>query len=123
MQLPLNKAAIYNDTKKTLRTMNWNVEGLKTVTNLIPDDFLTPYDAVIFTETLLTTEWSIKDFYVVHSFATKGEMGRPKGGITCLIKPALSPFKIVYKTENIMALKTTLCTLIAAIFPIRLSRR
>jgi hypothetical protein len=60
-----------------------------TVTNLIPDDLLQPYDALIFKETFLTMEWSTSNFYAVHSLVKKGEKGRPKGGITCLMKPKL----------------------------------
>jgi exonuclease III len=106
----------YGPSEMTLRTLTWNVEGLKAVTNLILDDLLQTYDAVIFTDTFLATEWSISNFYAVHTFAKNGEKGRPKGGITCLMKPKLSPFSILYRTDNIMAIKIKLCTLIAAYF-------
>jgi hypothetical protein len=99
----------------TQKTLTWNAKVLQTVTNLIPDDLLQPYDALIFKETFLAMEWSTSNFYAVHSLA-KGEKGRPKGGITCLMKPKLSPFSILYRTDIIMAIKTKLCTLIAAYF-------
>ena len=64
------------------------------------------YDITILTETMLTTEWSIKGAYTIHRFAEQGQAGRPKGGITCMIKPGLSPFATIHSTEHILLVKT-----------------
>jgi hypothetical protein len=65
------------------------------------------YNIIILTETMLTTEWSIKGTYTIHRFAEQGQAGRPKGSITCMLKPGLSPFATINSTEHILLVKTS----------------
>lgn len=81
-----------------------------------PDNILQECDAAILTETFLTKEWSLQGFYSINILAAQGMKGRPVGGITCLIKPHLAPFKTEYKRDNILRVKTRLCTLVGAYF-------
>ena len=92
------------------------MEGLKNAANLIPDNTFEAYDAVTLTETFLTTQWNMQNFYCIHEYATKGDRGRPTGGITMLLKPALAPFQILRKTKNILMVKTNLCIFISTYF-------
>ena len=94
----------------------WNIEGITNMMSLLPQDTLQDYDLVILTETMLTKEWSKEMFYCVHNFATKGATGRPRGGITCLLKPIFSPFKVDYKSDTTLLVKTTHCSILAAYF-------
>ncbi|PSN58416.1 hypothetical protein C0J52_02795 [Blattella germanica] len=73
-------------------------------------------DLAILTETFLTKEWSLQGFYNINVLATQGMKGRPVGGITCLLKPHLAPFKTEYRRDNIIRVKTRLCTVVGAYF-------
>ena len=99
-----------------LRVLTWNAEVLRSAMDLVPENLINKYNAVILTETFLRIEWSMEHFYTIHSFATQGPRGHPKGGITCLIKTRLSPFQILSKSSNILVIQTKLCNIIAAYF-------
>ncbi|KAJ4451785.1 hypothetical protein ANN_03257 [Periplaneta americana] len=66
---------------------------------------ISKYDAVVLTETYLMQEWHSQNFYAIHNFATQGSRGRPRGGISLLLKPKLTPFQTLHKTENILLVK------------------
>lgn len=99
-----------------IKTLLWNIEGLRNAINMIPEDIFDEYDIVTLTETFLTTQWSTENFYAAHSYASQGDRGRPKGGITMLIKPRLAPFEILQNTKNILLVKTNACTVLNAYF-------
>ena len=99
-----------------LRTVLWNTEGLNGAIQLVPYNFFHKYDIVILTETFLTSDWDTHGFYCINNPATQNNRGRPKGGITCLIKPSLSPFRTEYKSEHILLVRTKLCIIICAYF-------
>lgn len=115
-----NKTHSIDNTTSThrtkIRTLLWNIEGLRNATNILPDNFFQTYDIVCLIETMLTKDWTTNDLYTIHSLATQGHAGRPKGGITCLLKPRLSPFQVIHKTENILAIQTSLCSIVCAYF-------
>ena len=100
----------------TLKTLTWNTEGLITAFDMLPNEDLKKFDLIVLTETFLTKEWFAADFYNIHAFAMQGQRGRPIGGITCLLKPRLSPFKLEYKTSEMLVISTKLCTIIAVYF-------
>ena len=79
-------------------------------------EFMNENDIVILVETFLTEEWHHKEFYGIHALASQGFRGRINGGITCLIKPSFCPFKIILKTNNIVALEIKSIRLIATYF-------
>ena len=83
---------------------------------LAPADLFQPYDAIILTETFLTSEWRHRNFYSIHSLAKQGLRERPKGGITILPKAKLSPFKVIQRSDNIMIVETKLGTIIGTYF-------
>ena len=99
-----------------LQTVVWNAEGLNGTLQLVPYDFFHKYDIVCLTETFLMKDWYTQGFYCINNLATQYNIGRPKGGITCLIKPNLSPFKMEYKSRHILMVRTRLCTIICAYF-------
>ena len=72
---------------------------------IMPENIL-DCDIIVLTETFLTEEISLPGYYALHTLATQGDRGRPKGGITCLIKPELVPCSIVYKSDNALTVKT-----------------
>ena len=84
--------------------------------NSSPENTFEFYDAVIMVETFLTSEWSTDKHYTVHKLAVQGPMGRPKGGITCMLKPKFAPFKVLYKSNNALVVKTKLCVFICMYF-------
>ena len=104
-------------TKKSyVQTLLWNAEGLINALDLCPQGFLQQYDVVILNETFITKDWGLPGFYCMHRFASQGNRGRPKGGISCLIKPELSPFKKVYETDNIVLIQTKPISILCAYF-------
>ena len=103
------------DNKNT-SILLWNTEGLKNALTLAPENIIKNHDIVILNETFLTEDWSHEEYYCIHSFATQGNTGRPKGGISCLIKPNLSHFLIQMNTGNLLLVKTKLCPLISVYF-------
>ena len=89
---------------------------------LAPDNLFRPYDIVFLTETFLTTEYNIANtHYSISVMAEQGAMGRPKGGISCLIKKILSPFTVPHKSEHTLVVRTTICALICVYFQPELS--
>ena len=119
MEYHWNDLTRYHNTRGNngiLRVLTWNAEGLRSAMDLVPENLFNKYDVVILTETFLRTEWNTEHFNAIHSFATQGPKGRPKGGITCFIKARLSPFKILSKSNNILVIQTKLCNIIAAYF-------
>ena len=69
------------------------------------------------TETFLTKEWTpINTHYAINILAEQGPKGRPKGGVTCLIKEIFSPFSVPYKSKNALVVRTALCVIICVYF-------
>ncbi|KAJ9577008.1 hypothetical protein L9F63_006445 [Diploptera punctata] len=95
--------------------MTWNVEGLGSVKRLMPINILTS-DIIILTETFNTCETSLQGYYTYETLATKGNMGRPSGGITCLIKPLLSPAQLIHSTPNVIVINANNLVIIGAYF-------
>ena len=78
------------------------------MTKMLPDSIFDQYDIVMLTETLATKEWAASKAYTLNVLAQQGPKGRPKGGITCLLKPKLIPFRIAYSTDKVLLIKTRL---------------
>ena len=99
-----------------MKLLNWNVEGLKTIVNNIPQDIFNQFDACTLTEafTLDISKVNIRVFYNIHTLARQGERGRPAGGVSCLIKPGLAPIRIILKDEDRLVIKTNCCFTITA---------
>ena len=55
------------------------------------------------------------NFYSIHSLAKQGLQGRPKGGITILLKAKLSPLKVIQRSD-ILVVETKLGTIIGTYF-------
>ena len=104
-----------------LQTVLWKAESLNGALQLVPYDFFHKYDIVCLTETFLIKDWYTQGFYCINNLATQCNIGRPKGGITCLIKPKLSPFKMEYKSRHILMIRIRLCTIICAYFQPKLT--
>ncbi|KAJ4429269.1 hypothetical protein ANN_26272 [Periplaneta americana] len=102
------------DSKK-LRCLSWNIEGLLNAVDQT-DDIFENYDLIILVETFLRKEWDANSFYAIHVLAEQSPLGRPKGGITCLIHPKLSPFQMIHKTDHILAIRTKTCCIIGVYF-------
>lgn len=102
--------------RQWIKTLLWNIEGIKNASSILPDNYFLDYDIVILTETMLTTEWTINGMYTIHHFATQQRLGRPKGGITCILQASLSPFVTLYSSEHILLVKTTAFTVAGAYF-------
>ncbi|KAJ4425920.1 hypothetical protein ANN_27546 [Periplaneta americana] len=96
--------------------MNWNVEGLITAFQYLNPNIWADKDVIVLTETFLTKDWCSQHHYTIHSLATQGQTGRPKGGITILLKSWLCPFHILHETECILAIKTIATVIVAAYF-------
>ncbi|KAJ4427011.1 hypothetical protein ANN_26810 [Periplaneta americana] len=105
------------DTKdsKKLRCLSWNIEGLLNAVDQT-DDIFENYDLIILVETFLRKEWDANSFYAIHVLAEQSQLGRPKGGITCLIHPKLSPFQMIHKTDHVLAIRTKTCCIIGVYF-------
>lgn len=103
-------------TRHHMKLLNWNVEGLKTIVNNIPEDIFNQFDACTLTETftLDISKVNIRVFYNIHTLARQGERGSPAGRVSCLKKPGLAPFKIILKDENRLVIKTNCCFIITA---------
>ena len=67
---------------------------------------------MILTETLTTEPIEINGFYGLHSYARKTE-GRPTGGVSCYLRTNAGNFKVRHKEEDVLVVKTDLCTIIA----------
>ncbi|KAJ4432874.1 hypothetical protein ANN_21513 [Periplaneta americana] len=93
----------------------WNIEGLNGVRNIMPVNIFKE-DITILTETFLTKEVDLPGFYNYHVLANQGNMGRPSGGITCLVKPWLAPITVLKRTPNLFMLKTNCITIIGGYF-------
>ncbi|KAJ4429174.1 hypothetical protein ANN_26177 [Periplaneta americana] len=61
----------------------WNVEGLKSILELAPNELLAKQDVLVLTETFMTDNIDIPGFYATHVSATQGLRGRPIWGISC----------------------------------------
>jgi hypothetical protein len=85
-----------------MKILDWNVEGLKTVVNNIQEDIFNQFAACTLTEmfTLDISKVNVLGFYNIHTLARQGERGRPVGGVSCLIKPGLAPFRIMLNDED-----------------------
>lgn len=94
----------------------WNVEGLKNVIAMSPENFLKDYDIAILTETFLTENLQHPNFYGTHLLARQGDKGRPSGGITILLKPHLRPIITIKQLENTLICETDYLVIIAAYF-------
>lgn len=105
-----------SDDRQKIKVMLWNVEGLRNAANMIPDNLFREHDIVMLVETMLTSEWAANGMYTIHKFATQEQTGRPKGGITCLLGPNLSPFETLYASDHVLTIKTALCTLVTVYF-------
>jgi hypothetical protein len=87
-----------NVPTKKMTMLSWNIEGLKSVTEISKGIFQT-YDVVVLVENFLAEEWHSNNHYAVHVLADKGtSKGRPKGGITYLLKGHL--FSILSTTQD-----------------------
>jgi hypothetical protein len=62
---------------RDLSILLWNVEGLKSVLNLSPDNLLTSQDTLILTETFITEHIDLPGYYAAHSYAVQKQEGRP----------------------------------------------
>ncbi|KAJ4426125.1 hypothetical protein ANN_26934 [Periplaneta americana] len=93
----------------------WNIEGLNGVRNIMPVNIFKE-DITILTETFLTKEVDLPGFYNYHVLANQGNMGRPSGGITCLVKPWLAPITVLKRTPNLLMIKTNCITIIGGYF-------
>ncbi|KAJ4425363.1 hypothetical protein ANN_27978 [Periplaneta americana] len=111
-----NRPDTNKQERKNLRMILWNTEGLTNALSLTTLNFLQKYDLAIFTETFLTKEWGLENFYSINNLATQSKLGRPKGGISCLITPSFSPFETQDKSEHILAIKTKICTIVGTYF-------
>ena len=85
--------------------MTWNVEGLESVLKNMPENILNS-DVLVLTETFIREATSIPGYYGYHVLANQGDAGRPSGGISCLIKPWLSPLYVLHRSRNVLAIKT-----------------
>ena len=97
-----------------LKMLLWNVEGLKNVIAMSPENFLKDYDIAILTETFLTENLQHPNFYGTHLLARQGDKGRPSGGITILLKPHLRPIITIKQLENTLICETDYLVIIAA---------
>ncbi|KAJ4437455.1 hypothetical protein ANN_17599, partial [Periplaneta americana] len=111
-----NYRGTIEEKETRIKTLLWNIEGLKNAINMIPDDTFDTYDLVSLIETFLTSQWSTDNFYSVHSYTRQGERGRLKGGITMLINSRLAPFETLLNTKNTLLVKTKLCTVMNVYF-------
>jgi len=94
------------------------VEGAKGVLKLLKPECFSEYDALVFTETFAVSNFDILGFYGFHSLAVhSGGVGRPKGGISCLLKPWLLPAKIVLASAHYVVVAANNVNIIGAYFP------
>lgn len=84
----------------------WNVEGLKSILNLAPDNLLETHDVNMLTETFTTEPAEIPGYYSIHALATQ-ETGRPSGGVSCYYKPVIGRILNSHTQENLIFLETT----------------
>ena len=63
----------------------WNIEGQKSVMNLLPENTLNKYDILVLTETLATETIEISGRYATHAPAQQKAEGRP----SCYFNPKL----------------------------------
>lgn len=95
--------------------MTWNIEGLESMVKGMPENILNS-DILVLTETFSRKETYLPGYYGFHVLATQGEMGRPKGGISCFIKPSLAPCATTHRSCNILAIKTCSVYIICVYF-------
>ena len=58
----------------------------------------------------------IPGFYNIHVYVKKEAIGRPIGGIACLLRPQITLSKLIHSQENLIVVKTKYCTLISVYF-------
>lgn len=84
----------------------------------MPQDIFSEYDICVLTETFVTTQSTInvRGFYNIHAFAKQDVRGRPSGGVTCLIKPGLTPFEVLLRDDDQLVVKTKIGIFICAYY-------
>ena len=101
--------------KENITITLWNVEGLRSVLNVSPQNIFST-DIVILVETFLTEYINIQEYYNFHRLAIQGERGRPSGGISCLVKPWMTPYQTTYSSRNLLVIKVKGLFIICAYF-------
>ncbi|KAJ4425968.1 hypothetical protein ANN_27594 [Periplaneta americana] len=99
-----------------LYRINWRSAFVWQCVDQTDDNIFENYDLIILVETFLRKEWDTNSFYAIHVLAEQSPLGRPKGGITCLIHPKLSPFQMIHKTDHVLAIRTKTCCIIGVYF-------
>ncbi|KAJ4430625.1 hypothetical protein ANN_19214 [Periplaneta americana] len=61
-------------------------------------------------------ETSVLGYYTSQVQATQDSLGRPSGGIGCLIKPSLVPAHVIQRTLNLIVLNTKQLVIIGTYF-------
>ena len=104
--------------RKDISVLNWNREGLRTGLKNMPENIFDKYDVCTLAETFVYDESTvnIRGFYNIHSLARQGEGGRPVEGLECLMKPHMTPFRVVAKDEDILIVQTDYCFVITVYF-------
>ena len=94
--------------KTHVKLLNWNVEGLEAVLESVSRDIFSQFDICTLTETFLTntSKTAVNSLYNIHASARQGERGRPIGGLACLLKYNMAPFRMVMKDENRLVIQT-----------------
>ena len=79
--------------------------------------FLTPanfneFDLVLLTESFATQSFDVEGFYSYHCLATKPSHGRPYGGVSLLVGPALKNPKLVLAEDDTIVLHSSVLTFV-----------
>lgn len=83
---------------------------------VIPDSALQG-DIIVLTETFSLDSPRVKGYYSHHVSALQGQTGRPSGGISCLVKPWLTPTEVIHKTKNLLGVRTKVGVILCTYFP------
>lgn len=106
-----------NDRGKFISCLLWNVEGLKSILNLLTDGIFTAPDVLMLTETFVTDDSvSVGNYYNFRSPAVSPSgRGRPSGGIQICAKRELDP-QLMKASENYCAVSTCNTNLVCFYF-------
>ena len=100
-----------------IKTLLWNVEGLKSLLNA-PEASLLDKDLLVLTETFLLDPVYIKGYYGIHSLAEARPEGRPSGGVSCFYKPIMGqPVKVQVEVNSVVIVFSTLAVIAMYVNP------
>jgi hypothetical protein len=61
--------------RRLIKLMNWNIEGLISVTEYLNSNIIIENDIIILTESFVTGSWNPSNHYTIYVLATQGQVG------------------------------------------------